>query len=196
MIRILVVDDHPAVRAGLDAVLGSEVDLVAVGAACSSVDLSPLLYRTRPDVVLLDYHLPRDDGLRVCVKIKAELPPPRVVMYSAYADASLTVPAMLAGVDGIVHKGAPAHELVEAVRQVARGETVLPPLSPDLLTTAGRRLDTDDLPILAMLVDSTPRADVAAVLGLEPRELGARINTMIGRLKTEVPVAAPRVLRA
>lgn len=190
MIRILLVDDHPAVRAGLDAVLGQEPGLVPLGAACSSADLPPVLYRTRPDVVVLDYHLPGDDGLMVCLKLKAELPPPRVLLYSAYADASLTIPAVLAGADGIVHKGAPADEIVDAIRRVARGEPVLPPLSPDLLVSAGRRMDAEDLPILAMLLDHTPRHEVAAVLGLEPGVLPARIKSMIARLTAAITVAS------
>ncbi|MDP8968072.1 MAG: response regulator transcription factor, partial [Actinomycetota bacterium] len=100
MIRILIVDDHPAMRAGLTAVLRAEPGLVPLDAATSVSDLWPTLKRTRPDVVVLDYHLPGDDGLVLCRRIKRELPAPAVLLYSAYADAALTIPARLAGVDG------------------------------------------------------------------------------------------------
>ncbi len=190
MIRILIVDDHAAVRAGLRAVLRAEPGLVPLAVACSSADLAPALRRTRPDLVVLDYHLPGDDGFVVCLTVKSELPPPRVLLYSAYADAALTIPAVLAGADGVVHKGAPADELLDAIRRVAGGERVLPPVSRDVVEAAGRALDPVDLPILAMLVDGTPRHEIAGVLGLEPRELAARVRAMLGRLRVEAPVAA------
>lgn len=190
MIRTLLVDDHPAIRAGLLSVLRSEPGIVPLGAACSATDLPPALHRTRPDLVVLDYHLPGDDGLIVCLQVKAEMPPPRVLLYSAFADASLTIPAMLAGVDGIVSKGASAGELCDAIRRVARGEAVLPPVPRELLEAAGKRLDADDLPILAMLAHGTPRGEVAAVLGLDPTDLATRVKRMIARLAVEVPFAA------
>jgi DNA-binding NarL/FixJ family response regulator len=142
-------------------------------------------------VVILDYHLPGEDGLMVCLGIKAEMPPPGVLLYSAYADASLTISAVLAGVDGIVNKGAPARELLDAIRRVARGEPVLPPVSPELLQAAAKRLDAEDHPVLAMLVHGTPRGEVAAVLGIEASHLAARVKTMVGRLAVEVPLAGP-----
>src|SRR5689334_15494390 len=105
MIRVAIADDHPAVRVGLQAALRAEPGLVPVGMAGTPAELEPLLYRTRPDVVLLDYHLPNADGLTICRRLKADPPAPAVLLYSAFADESLTVPALVAGADGIVHKG-------------------------------------------------------------------------------------------
>jgi DNA-binding NarL/FixJ family response regulator len=189
MIRVLLVDDHPALRAGLKAVLGAEPGIVPLDAASSEADLWPALQRTRPDVVLLDYHLPGHDGLDLCRRIKRTLPPPAVLLYSAYADASLAIPAVLAGVDGVMHKGAPAGELYEALRLVSRGRRVLPPLSPELLRTAAGKLAADDLPILGMALDETPPAEIAAVLGIEPGALDARVERMLRALRVEIPAA-------
>ncbi len=190
MIRILIVDDHPALRAGLTAVLRAEPGLVPLDAASSVADLWPALNRTRPDVVVLDYHLPGDDGLALCRQVKAQLPAPAVLLYSGYADASLTIPARLAGVDGVVSKSAPASELYDAIRRVARGERVLPPISRELLTQASADLDTDELPILGMTLEGTPVAEIAETLGLDPAEVTRRIGRMVNRLKVDVP--APR----
>jgi DNA-binding NarL/FixJ family response regulator len=187
VIRILLVDDHPALRAGLTAVLRAEPGMVPLGAATSVADLWPALNRTKPDVVILDYHLPGDDGLTVCRQIKRTVPTPAVLLYSAYADASLTIPSVLAGADGIVNKGVPANELFDAIRTVARGERVLPPISRELLDAACSRLDSEDLPIIGMVLDDTPPADVADVLGIGTAELSARLDRMIGRLKVDVP---------
>ncbi len=187
MIRILIVDDHPAMRAGLTAVLRAEPGLVPLDAATSEADLWPTLNRTRPDVVVLDYHLPGDDGLVLCRAIKRQIPPPYVLLYSAHADAALTIPARLAGVDGLVSKAAPANELYDAIRRVARGERVLPPISRELLNGVSNRLQADELPILGMTLEDTPLAEIADTLGVDPVEISRRIDRMIKRLKVEIP---------
>ena len=190
MIRLLLVDDHPALRAGLSAVLRAEPGLVPLGAASDEEELWPALNRTKPDVVLLDYHLPPADGLVLCRRIKRTMPPPKVLLYSAYADASLVIPAVLAGADGVVNKGAPAPELYDAVRTVARGESVMPPISRELLDAARLHLDDEDVPVLMMALDGTPEGEIARTLGATPDEMAHRLDRMISRLKVEVP--APR----
>ena len=138
-IRVAVVDDHAAIRIGLKSAIASRPGLVCVGVAADGEEMDPLLYRTRPDAVILDYHLPRTDGLLLCRRIKASVPTPAVLLYSAYADPSLVVPALVAGADGIVHKGAPARELFEALHAVAIGGTHLPALIPELTSGRTRR---------------------------------------------------------
>jgi DNA-binding NarL/FixJ family response regulator len=192
MIRILLVDDHPALRAGLTAVLRAEPGFVPLGAASSEEELWPALRRTAPDIVVLDYHLPPVDGLQLARRITRQPAAPRVLLYSAYADASLVIPGILAGVDGIVNKSAPAAELYDALRTVARGEPVRPPVTRELLAEAHERLDDADLPILGMALDGTSEADMASTLGLTPEEVARRIDRMIAALKVEVPV--PRAM--
>jgi DNA-binding NarL/FixJ family response regulator len=132
IIRVVVVDDHPAVRLGLKAALASQPGVACVGVAGDGGQMQSLLYRANPDVVVLDYHLPHVSGLVLCRRIKQEVLAPAVLLYSAYADPALVVPALAAGADGMVHKGAPARELLEAIRAVAAGETRFPPPIPEL----------------------------------------------------------------
>ena len=186
MTRLLVVDDHPAMRAGLIAVLRAEPGFVVLDSAESEPEVWPALARTRPDVVVLDYHLPTSDGLAICRRIKRTMPPPRVLLYSAYADTSLVIPAMLAGVDGMVSKTAPANELYDAVRRVGRGERVMPSFGREELEDAHAKLDQGDLPLLGLLLQDTPTRDIAAALGIEPQEIVHRVDRMISRLKVEV----------
>ena len=187
MIRVAIVDDHHAVRLGLHTALDGEPGLVPVGTASTASEMAPLLYRTDPDVVLLDYQLPDADGLALCREIKTSALAPRVILYSAFADASMTVPAIVAGADGLVHKGVHPRELFEAIRGVAGGGCALPPVSPPLLEAAGLQLDADDLPILAMLMDRTAPADIAATLAIDEAQLKQRVRRMLGRLKVPVP---------
>jgi DNA-binding NarL/FixJ family response regulator len=189
VITVAIVDDHHAIRLGLRAALLSEAGLEPVGSAANAGETDVLLYRTRPDVVLLDYHLPGIDGLTLCRKIKSDVPAPAVVLYSAFADPSMTVPAIVAGADAIVHKGGHTRELFDAIRQTARGDKALPPVSEPLLEAAGQALDLEDLPLLGMLVNRTPPAEIAATMRIERAELDRRIAGMLGRLKVPVPAA-------
>ena len=189
MIRVAVVDDHPAVRLGLESALRSEPGLIPVGTAQRPEDVAPLVYRTRPDAVLLDYHLPRRDGLAICCQIKADTPAPAVLLYSAYADASLAIPAIIAGADGILPKSAPSLQLFETIRLITRGGKALPAVSADLLQITGGMLDPEDLPILGMLINDTPRRDIAEALALSPHGLRHRITQMLKRLKAPIGLA-------
>ena len=188
MIRILIVDDHPALTAGLTAVLRAEPGFVPIGSAASEFELWPALARTRPDVVVLDYHMPPADGLALCRQIKRHMPPPAVLLFSAYADADLAIAARLAGADGLVNKAASAAELRDAIRTVAKGGEVMPPVTRELLAAAGSRLDAEDLPILAMTLDHASQTEIADTLRIDADELGARLDRIIGRLKVEVPL--------
>ena len=190
MIRILIVDDHPALQAGLTAVLRGEPGFVPIGTAESEFELWPALARTRPDVVLLDYHVPPSDGLTLCRQIKRQIPAPAVLLFSAYADANLAIPARLAGADGLVNKAASAHELRDAIRSVAKGGEVMPPITRELLDAAGSQLPPDDLPILGMTLDNASQADMAQALQIDPEQLAERLDRMIDRLKVEVPLGA------
>ena len=189
MITVAIVDDHPAVRLGLRAALRSEAGLEPVGSAANAGETDVLLYRTRPDVVLLDYHLPGMDGLTLCRRIKSSVPAPAVVLYSAFADPTMTVPAIVAGADAIVHKGGQTRELFDAIRETARGKKALPPVSEPLLESAGQALDPEDLPLLGMLVNQTPPVEIAATMRIEPPELHRRIAAMLSRLRVPVPTA-------
>lgn len=187
MIRIVIVDDHPAVRIGLKTALEAEPGIVPVGSADSAEQLWPLLYSTKPDVVLLDYHLPGTDGLQICRRVKAEALAPKVVLYSAYAGGALAIPAALAGADRVVGKGIPARELFEVIRETYGGLRALPPIPREHFADASAKLPDEDLPILGMLLDQTPHPEVADVLGIDAPELESRIDRMLGILRFEVP---------
>lgn len=192
MIRVAIVDDHPAVRLGLHTALRSEPGLVPVGTATNAAELAPLLYRSRPDIVLLDYNLPDVDGLTICREIKAAALAPGVILYSAFADGSMTVPALLAGADGILNKGVPARELFAAIRDVSRGGYALPAISSEQLQAASTALENEDLPILGMLVDRTPTSEIADTLRIDHATLKRRIGRMLEHLTLLVRPAPQR----
>lgn len=185
MIRVLLVDDHPALRAGLATVLKGEPGLVPVAAVASAREALEEVGRREVTVAVLDYHLPGEDGLLLCQRLKALPEPPRVLVYSAYAETGFVIPATIAGADGIANKGAPAEELFEAIRLVAKGSSVLPPSPPEMLEAAVAKLDDEEQAIFELLMERRPCSEVATTLGLAPERLGERVREMIGKLGAE-----------
>ena len=190
MIRVAMIDDHPALVAGLTTVLRAEPGLVPVGSASDPSEAQHLLYRAQPDLVLLDYHLPRGDGLLLCRQIKSHVPAPKVLIYSAYADAWLGFAARAAGADGIASKAAPARELFEIMRRVAGGEIVLPPIVREHLHEGAARVGDEDLGLLSMLLDGTAPHEIADTLRIPSGTLPGRMDRMLARLRVEVPAPA------
>ena len=127
-IRVLLVDDHEAVRQGLADLLADEEGIALAGAAATAREMLVEALRVTPDVAVVDYELGdrQTDGLTVCRLLKGLPRPPRVLMYSAYADSRLADEAIAAGADGVLAKSALGVEVVWAIEAVARGRRVLP----------------------------------------------------------------------
>lgn len=192
MIRVVVIDDHPALRAGLHTVLEAEPGIVFAGESNGEEEsIWPTLHRSRPDVVLLDYHLPRGDGLQLCYRIKQEVPAPKVVIFSAYASPTLALPASLAHADGLLDKGVAARELFNALRTINRGDRLLPPISHTVLEEGVAKLDPDDRAVVGMLLDGASEVEVAETLRVEAREVRHTVQRILSALRLDVPAARP-----
>jgi DNA-binding NarL/FixJ family response regulator len=178
-VRVVVVDDHPAMRAGVRAVFDGTPDLTLVGEAAAARDLPPVLARASPDVVLLDFHLPDEDGLVLCHRLKRAPFPPKVVVYSAYADESLIAPAMLAQADALLAKHAGAPVLAGAVREVAAGTSPPPELRPVLRERLVELLAPEDVALAGLLLMRLRPAEVARRTGLQPTEFATRTERML-----------------
>ena len=190
MIRVVIVDDHPALRAGLHAVLDAEPGIVFAGESGGDEEsLWPTLNRSRPDLILLDYHLPRGDGMQLCYRIKHDVPAPRVIIFSAYASPTLALPATLAQADGLLAKDVGARDLFHAIRAVYGGERLIPPVSATVLEEAHRRFEPAHRAMIGMLLDGTPETDVADTLGIERREVRNAVHRILHARRLAIPAA-------
>lgn len=190
MIRIVVVDDHPALRAGLHTVLDAEPGFVFVGESSGTEEsIWPVLNTSRPDLVLLDYHLPRGDGLQLCYRMKQDVLTPKVVIFTEYAIPALALPAALARADGLLHKGIGARELFEALRLAHRGAPVMPPIARPMLEESAAALDPDDQALVAMLLDGSTEAEIAKTLRVSTADIRHRVQRILSVLRLEVPAA-------
>lgn len=182
-IRLMVVDDHPAVRLGMVQLLEGQPDFsveVVYTDAESAVAQADLMSVA---VAVVDYHLGGRDGLWLCRRLKQMEDPPRVIIYSAFADDHLAACCTVAGADGVLNKGGLGSELCEAVRAVYRGRRVLPKPAQPIADMLRRRLDETEQPIFGMLMAGIPRNEIARILGMSARELSSREGVMLRKLE-------------
>jgi two-component system, NarL family, nitrate/nitrite response regulator NarL len=163
---VLVVDDHPAVRAELARLLGADGDLAPVISCSSAPEAIGRARRLRPLVAVVDYRLPGRDGLALTLELKRLPEPPGVVIYSAFWGARLALAAIVAGADDIVEKGSGAERLCDACSAAAAGSRAICAVPGVALSQATAKLDAGDAQIVAMLNRGASPADVADALGI------------------------------
>jgi DNA-binding NarL/FixJ family response regulator len=181
VIRVLIVDDHPAVRAGVHSVLRIEPGILPVAAVGSIAEAMDALERCDPQVAVIDYELGDGDGLDLCMRLRAE--GIRSLIYSAYSERVLAPASLLAGAAGLVHKSNAGDELRDAIRCAYRGVRLFPPIGGEVLEMCANRLDAEDLPILGMMIESSSVSEVAEALRLDGDELERRLERMVDRLR-------------
>ena len=182
-IRVVVVDDHEAVRTGLERVLDRAPGLDPVAGFADDRDLLSLVDREPIDVAVLDYDLERGDGLSLCWRLKQRDDAPAVVIYSGYAGPGLVFASTVAQADAVISKADPVDVLLATIRRLADGDRLLAPPAPELVEAAASRLPAEDLPVMALLADGADTADIAQALGLDAREVARRARRVIGLLQ-------------
>jgi DNA-binding NarL/FixJ family response regulator len=182
-IRVLIVDDHPAVRLGLQALIDDQPDMNFVAEARSVSEALSVL-DAPIDVAVVDYHL-RDgrDGLALVAHIRQRRPAPRTLVYSAFADGALAAMAVIAGADGMLGKHELGDELCNAIRRVARGERHLPAVAPAVADAIRGRLEPVDQAIFGMLLHGVAPDTIAERLSMTPPQLATRRAEMSRSLK-------------
>jgi DNA-binding NarL/FixJ family response regulator len=188
--RLVVVDDHPAVRAGLRELLANEADFDVVAAVDTAEAGIEVAKRESIDVAVVDYQLGGRNGLWLSRKLKRLPEPPAVLIYSAYTDGVLAAAAVVAQADAIVSKGRLGSDLCREIRCAAAGERHLPALPPRLAESLRRRLDHDEQAVFGLLLAGLDPAEVANTLGLSSAEIESRLWRLLRRL--EGNPSAPR----
>lgn len=182
MIRVLVVDDHEVVRAGIGRIVAAEPDLQVVGQTGSGHEAVRLCRELRPDVVLLDFSLPDLDGLEVTRQIVAPRPCSKVLILTMYGSEEYAYRLLRAGASGFVLKGAPAEELLLALRTVVReGHYVTPSVASRLVARIGQR--AEDLPE-SVLSDREMQVLVRLASGMTTREAAEDLHLSASTVET------------
>ncbi|HXR42836.1 MAG TPA: response regulator, partial [Acidothermaceae bacterium] len=165
MIRILMADDQHLVRGALAALLNLEPDLEVVAEIARGDEVVRTAVDVRPDVALLDVEMPGLDGLAAAAALHAEVPSCKVLIVTTFGRAGYLRRAMEAGALGFVVKDAPAEQLADAVRRVARGERVVDPaLAAATLAGGASPLTARERDALVAARDGATIADIAKLL--------------------------------
>jgi len=151
-LRILLIDDHEVVRTGLKALIDSQEDMNVVGEAGTVDDGVRRVGYDEPDVVVLDVRLPDASGIEACRDIRSRFPDVKVLMLTSFADEEALMAAILAGAAGYVLKRIKGQDLVEDIRRVGAGESLLDPEMTERLFERIRQGPADD-PLLSKLTD-------------------------------------------
>jgi DNA-binding NarL/FixJ family response regulator len=200
MIRVLVVDDHKRMRAGLRALLATAEDVEVVGAAADGAEALALAARTHPEVVLMDVSMPGMDGVEATRRLLERQPSARVVMLTSFADERLLLEAVDAGAIGYLLKDADPQEVIGGVRAAAQGYSPISGKVARALLT--RRLDPAksftqrERQVLSLLAAGLPNKQIAARLGITVGTVKAHLTSIYKRIgvtdRTQAAVWARR----
>lgn len=206
-VRLVLVDDHPVVRAGLRALVESQADLEVVGEARDAAEAEDVVRRTRPDVVLMDLNLGEGPGGAATTARLRRLPqPPQVLVLTTYVTETDIRAALDAGASGYLLKDAPPDELFHGVRAVARGETVL---ASDVAALLVRRVSSPEpaltereVQILGLLADGLANKEMARRLLVSEATVKSHLAHIYTKLAVESRAGAvakaieQRIIRA
>jgi two-component system, NarL family, response regulator NreC len=192
-IRILIADDHGVLRAGLRALLNSEVDLEVVDEATDGDGALLLAAELRPDVVLLDFSMPGPGGVEVTRRLHAALPETRVLILTVHEDDNLLREALQAGAAGYIIKRAVESELINAIRAVARGDLYVHPamtralLAPPATPPPAKKREPESLSpreieVLRLIAKGYTNSQIAAEFGLSVRTVESHRANLMGKL--------------
>ena len=181
-VRVILADDHPALRAGVRAVLtaGGRIDVVAE--AAGGEEALRLVRQFTPDVVLLDVEMPDLDGVEVAERLRAEGSVTRVLAFSAYDDRAYVARMLQAGAAGYITKDKPLALVAEAVEAVARGEgrwfvSVTPPEPPDV------PVSERELEVLRLMAKGSGNQAIADALGLSVNTVRNHVSAVYEKLE-------------
>jgi DNA-binding NarL/FixJ family response regulator len=197
-IRILLVDDHPVVRAGLSGLLSSQPDFVVVGEASNGLEALNMLERIGADVVLMDLRMPQMDGVTAIRQVRARFPKVQVLVLTTYDTDSEIVRAVEAGATGYLLKDVLREELFRAVRLCAKGEAVLsPPVAARLLGRmrgpSQENLSVRELEVLALVAKGLSNKEIARKLKISEATVKTHLLHTFEKLGVDDRTAAVTV---
>lgn len=187
MIRVLVVDDHELVRAGLVTLLDSAPDVHIVAQAADGDEVVAAALSSQPDVVLMDLSMPRVDGVAATRALLAELPEVRVVALTSFTDRPRVTDVLAAGAVGYLLKDSAPDELLSGVRSAARGHAPLDPrVAGALLPRAGGhpadRLSAREREVLRLAASGMANKQIGRALGIAERTVKVHLGNVFKRI--------------
>ena len=191
-IRVVVADDHAVVREGLRGLIGSEPGMELVGEAADGAEAVLMARTLQPDIILLDMVMPRKTGLEAINEITAENPDARILVLTSFAEDDKVFPAIKAGALGYLLKDSSPQELLQAIREVSRGESSLHPTiarkliqelsQPSDLPPAQEQLTAREVEVLRLVAKGLANQEIGDRLVISERTVRNHVSNILGKL--------------
>jgi NarL family two-component system response regulator LiaR len=191
-IRVIIVEDQALMREGLAAILSTQPDIDLVGQACDGVEAVEMLETARPDVILLDLVMPRQDGLTTIPIIKDKLPDAHILVLTSFADNDHVYQAIKSGAEGYMLKDATHVQLLQSIRDVANGQATLYPSiamrviremnSPTEMIYTTDPLTPRELDTLRLISTGLSNQEIAKKLFVQERTVAKYVSNILEKL--------------
>jgi len=191
-IKILIADDHPVVREGLNAMLSRETDFKVVGEAKDGADAVNKVAELKPDVVLMDLRMPEMDGVEAMRRIREADPQVKFIILTTYSDDDYIFSGIEAGARAYLLKDAPRDELFKAIRSVHRGESLIQPVVASKLldrfsqlsrrAPSGEELSERELEVLCLMAKGAANKEISAELNIAQSTVKTHITNIFQKL--------------
>lgn len=183
-IRILIVDDHPSLRAGLRALIASTRDMEVTGECCNGREASEMFRIHQPDIVLMDLRMPELGGVEATLAIRAEFPDARIIVNTTYDGDEDIYRAIQSGAKSYLTKEMPKEEILGTIREVHAGNSILPSQVEKRLRERMDRpeITKRELAVLDFLVKGRSNKEIADLLDLSEDAVKSRLKALFGKL--------------
>ena len=191
-IRVLIADDHAVVRRGVRALIDTEPDMEVVDEASDGEESVRKALSLQPDVILLDIVMPRKGGLEAIVEIKRENPEARILILTSFAEDDKVLPAIKSGALGYLLKDSSPEELLQAIRDVHRGDSSLHPTiarmlvgeisQPTSLPLSEDPLSDREVEVLKLVAQGLSNQEIAEKLVVSDRTVGKHVGNILDKL--------------
>ena len=192
VLNVLIVDDHEIVRKGLVMLISRQEDMRVVGEAGTAAEAVQQAHDLSPDVVVLDVRLPDESGVEACRDIRAENPGIKVMMLTSYSDEEAVMGSIMAGASGYLLKEIRSQEIVEAIRRVGAGQSLLDPGVTAAVLERIRRGKEDDpwsdltsqeQRILELIAEGKTNKEISEVINLSDKTVKNYVSNILGKLE-------------
>ena len=194
-IRILIADDHPIVRQGLELVVSVQPDLELVAQASNGEEAVQLAQETQPDVIVMDLQMPVKDGLTAIAEIQELGVRSNILVLTSFPEDEMVISAVKSGATGIMLKDSPPEKLLEAIRTVHRGESALHPTiarrlmdevrQPSRLLPLEDPLTPREIEVLKCLAQGWTNREIALKLDVSVRTVTTHVRNILDKLHLE-----------